>query len=77
MRIEKLGRGVVLNIKDGPEREGCEYIKVGTDGGEVNDVMLRGCGKVFCFNSWADLIAAIDPAKATDFWTDDKIKYLD
>lgn len=43
------------------------YISIGKNG---NDIMLRGNGKAIAFDTWNDLIDAIDVTKAT-YYTDD------
>lgn len=45
------GRGTDLIIDND------SYIRVGKNGG---DIAIRGNGKVFFFNKWADLISAIE-----------------
>lgn len=55
------GNGTNLTIKTGGLMDSA-YISIGKDG---KDVMLRGNAQVIGFDTWEDLIGAIDLSKAS------------
>lgn len=62
----KNGKGTNLTISEG------RYITVGTNG---RDIMLRGDGKVLGFDSWDELINAIDTSKASYFLKEETTEF--
>lgn len=67
-----VGRGITLQFgkRENPDEK---YISIGPDG---SDVMLRGAGQVFGFDTWEQLVAALDPGKAA-YFSDDSRRHND
>lgn len=54
-------KGTELIIREGTDIFKDSYLSVGADG---KDVMIRGAGLVYAFDTWEQFLLAINPEKA-------------